>query len=226
MSPKNMLYQFMYSPEKKPVNLMGAVSQTGSVGTAATLVDNGITYLADVFGTAGNSITVALIAGGTAGAEVVTVSGNAITVQIEDTVSTRTQVKTAIDGNAAASALISVSVASGGTAATLMAATPLATGTNTPFSNDGKYFDLVQLNTGLYQLQIPHNGSVAQYKALLAANISIQKAAAADVKAQVYAVDLAAGTINFRVIAVATPTNLASGDIIYVDLKLRNSTKW
>jgi len=226
MSPKNMLYQFMYSAEKKPVNLMGAVSQTGSVGTAATLTSNGITYTADAFGVAGNSITIALVSGGTAGSEVVTVIGKAISVQIESGVSTRTQVKTALDASAAASALINVSVTSGGTAATLSAAAPLATGTDTPFSNDGKYFDLVQLNTGLYQIQVPTNASVAQYKALLACNIMIQKAAATDIIPQVYAVDLAAGTINFRVISGTTPTNLASGDVIYVDVKLRNSTKW
>lgn len=226
MLPKNYFYQFMYSAEKKPVQLMGAVSQSGAAGSAATLTANGITYTADVFGAAGNSITIALVAGGTAGAEVVTVSGKSISVQIESGVSTRTQVKTALDASSAAAALIDVSVTSGATAATLQAATALATGVDTVFVNDGKYFDMVQLNTGLYQIQIPANSGVAQFKSLLKCNVMLQKAAATDLITQIAAVDLAAGTINFRVLAGATPTNLANGDIAYIDLCLRQSTKW
>jgi hypothetical protein len=65
-------------------------------------------------GTAGNSISVALTAGGTAGSEVVTVVGNAITVQVENGVSTAAQVKDALDASPEAAALISVAVTAAG----------------------------------------------------------------------------------------------------------------
>ncbi len=51
-------------------------------------------------------ITVAYTAGATAGAEVVTVTNHAISVQIQSGASTATMVKAAIDGSAAATALV------------------------------------------------------------------------------------------------------------------------
>lgn len=77
---------------------------------AASLIVQDLTYLADTSGFAGNDISIAYTGGGTAGAEVVTVVGSAISVQIQSGVSTATQVKTAVDASVAASALISVSV--------------------------------------------------------------------------------------------------------------------
>jgi hypothetical protein len=71
-------------------------------------------YLAVTAGAAGNSITVAYIGGGTAGAEVVTVVGTAITVQIQNGVSTANQVRTAVTASVPASALVTVTVLSGG----------------------------------------------------------------------------------------------------------------
>lgn len=108
-------------------------AKTFDSGVAALLVVQDLTYLADLRGTAGNSITIAYTAGGTAGAEVVTVVGSAISVSIDTTAvtgSSATQVKAAVDASAAASALISVSIT--GTGATVQAAAPathLATGT-------------------------------------------------------------------------------------------------
>ncbi len=58
----------------------------------------------------------AYTSGATAGAEVVTVSTNAISVQIQTGVSTATNVKTAIDASVAASALVYCIIS--GTAAT------------------------------------------------------------------------------------------------------------
>jgi len=64
---------------------------------------------ADTAGNAGNSIRFKLTSGGTAGSEVVTVASNDISVQIEEGVSTWLQIKTALDNDVSAAALIDVS---------------------------------------------------------------------------------------------------------------------
>lgn len=88
-----------------------------------------LTYTADAYGEDGNSITVAYTGGGTAGSEVVTVVGSAISVQIQSGVSTATQVKAAVDASVAASALISVAITGvGATAQVTVAATNLLLG--------------------------------------------------------------------------------------------------
>lgn len=98
-------------------------------GVAASRAIQDLTYTADAVGTAGNSITVAYTSGGTAGAEVVTVVGSAISVQIQSGVSTATQVKAAVDASAPASALISAAVTgTGGNAQTTVGATALQNG--------------------------------------------------------------------------------------------------
>ncbi len=221
MANRRFTSQFNYSFEKQPVTLAGAFTQSGSTGTFAVLVSNSITYTAKTMGAAGNDITIALIAGGTAGAEVVTVSAaGAISVQIESGVSTRTQVKTAIDGNTAAALLISVSVSSGGTAATLSAAAHLATGTSTVFTNNCPLvpMTLTQIDTGVFQLALTNS-----YQSLLGFDVMIQKASAADVKPQLKSNDpTTTKLIIFRIIAVATPTNLATGDVLFIKALLRN----
>lgn len=78
----------------------------------------GLTFQADTAGTAGNAITVAYTTGATAGSEVVTVVGSAISVQIATGVSTQTQVKAALDAFSPAAALIDTTVTSGATAVT------------------------------------------------------------------------------------------------------------
>lgn len=213
--------QFIPNFERQPVMLMGSILQT-DLGDFATLVASGITYLAKTMGAAGNSITIALVAGGTAGAEVVTVTGTAISVQIESAVSTRTQVKTAIDGNTAAAALISVSVASGGTAATLVAATPLASGDDTDFTVVGcKGFVVTQTGTGVYKIALANS-----YSALLSADIMLLRAAAVDLMPQLQSQDVSAASqsIVFRMQAAATPTNMANSDQLFIKLMLRNSS--
>lgn len=103
--------------------------------TAASVVKGGVTYTAVAnLGSAGNSITVAYTGGATAGAEVVTVVGSAISVQIENGVSTITQVRTAVNASAAAAALVVAT----GTSATVVAtatATSLAGGVSGGFRN-------------------------------------------------------------------------------------------
>lgn len=224
MANRRFTSQFSYSFERQPVSLMGSFTQSGSTGTFATLVNNGITWTAVTMGTGGNSITVALVAGGTAGAEVVSVSGNAISVQIESTVSTRTQVLTAVQASAAASALVGISVASGGTAATLLAATHLATGTSTAFTTVANGITLSQIGTGVFQLNIPD-----PYAALLSFDVMILSASAADLKPQLKSVSLSSlsggNAIVFRTIAGSTNTNLSSGQGLYIKAILRNSAQ-
>lgn len=212
--------QFIYSQERMPVMLMGQFAQSGSTGAFAALVSGGITYTADTMGSAGNSISIALVAGGTAGSEVVSVSGNAISVSIESGVSTRTQVKTALDASAAAAALIDVSVSSGATAATPLAATNLASGADTVFVSNAKDMTLTQIGTGHYHLALQDS-----FYALLSVSPSLQCATAKDLKCQMSANDVTISSpyINIRTLAVATPTNMASGDIMFIQVMLRNS---
>lgn len=232
MANRRYTSQFSYSFERMPVRLMGAFTQTGSTGTAATITKGGVSGTAVTFGTAGNSITLAYTTGATAGAEVVTVSGTAISVQIESTVSTITQVRTALNAAAAAAALATFTGTSG-TAVTAAAATSFATGTDTSFTvvnaqgntstaGVGSGMTLTQTGTGAFKIALQDS-----YSALICANIAVQKASATDIKAQVATAATAFGTaqaITWRSIAVATPTNLASGDVVYIDITLRNSS--
>lgn len=215
--------QFSYSFERQPVSLMGSFIQSGSTGAFASLVNNGITWTAVKMGAAGNSITVALVAGGTAGSEVVTVSGNAISVSIQSGTSTRTQVLTAVQASAAASALVGIAVSSGGTAATALAATPLASGVSTVFTSDAKSLTIQQIGTGIYEIDLPD-----PYAALLAFDAAILSASAANLISQIQSVAVSAAggqKIVFRIQAGATPTNLASAQGVYVRMVLRNSGK-
>lgn len=98
--------------------------------TPASLVVQDITYTAVAnLGASGNAITIAYVAGGTAGSEVVTVTGTAISIEIEDGVSTATQVKAKFDAEAAAVALASAAITgTAGNAQVAAVATPLAGG--------------------------------------------------------------------------------------------------
>ena len=92
---------------------LGYVTNTSTIASnttmsglliSASLAVQQLTYTADVAGNIGNEISITYTSGGTAGAEVVTVAGSAISVQIQNGVSTRDQIKTAVDASVAASA--------------------------------------------------------------------------------------------------------------------------
>lgn len=76
----------------------------------ASVVIQDITYEAVLAGAGQNAITIEYQDTATAGAETVAVAGNAILVGIQSGVSTATQVKAAIDGSAAAIALVSATI--------------------------------------------------------------------------------------------------------------------
>lgn len=210
--------QFIPNFERQPIMLVGSIEQT-DLGAFAALVNNGITWTAVTMGADGNSITVALVAGGTAGAEVVTVSGSAISVSIESGVSTRTQVLTAVQASAPASALVGISVASGGTAATALAATHLAGGDDSDFTQVGRGFEVVQTGTGLFEIVLSDS-----YAELLSISIMLQRSSAVDLSAQIIDADSSDQSISFRMIAGSTQTNMANGDKLFIQMMLRNSS--
>ncbi len=86
-------------------------SETAAVKASLKIQD--ITYTAKTAGTAGNSTTINYNTGGTAGSEVVTVVGAAISVAMQDGVSTADNIRDAIENSVAAAALVDLTVDSG-----------------------------------------------------------------------------------------------------------------
>lgn len=133
---------------------------TTGIAQFASLVKADLTYTADLAGSPGNDISIDYTPGATAGAEVVTVVGNAISVQIETTVSTATQVKAAVDGFPAAAALVNVAITGVGAnaqnatgAAQFLAGglsanqVKVSAGTGAEFEVGG-YFDIIDKDDG------------------------------------------------------------------------------
>lgn len=90
--------------------------------TAASKVTQGLTLTAVAnLGAGGNAITIAFTAGAVAGSEVVTVTGNAISVQVSSGTSTVTQVRTAMQAAAACTALVTTTGTSASTVSTASA---------------------------------------------------------------------------------------------------------
>ena len=212
--------QFFYSLTNNLVGLHGSI--TFGVPVAASLVNQGVTYTADVKGDEGNDITIELVDTGTAGSEVVTVTGTAILVEIEAGVTTQTQLKTAIDGDTDAAALVNVSVASGGTAiAAILAATALAGGTDDISDMSMKGVASVdKLAAGEYLITLDDS-----YQELLSAQFPLQAATPVDLVPQIESADvLSAKTIKVNLMAGATPTDPAADVKLYMALRLRNSS--
>jgi len=87
-------------------------------GKAVKIIQD-LTYSAVATNATGELVTIAYTTGATAGSEVVTVVGNAISIQIQSGVSTATQVKAKFDASAAAIALATCTISgTGGTAQT------------------------------------------------------------------------------------------------------------
>ena len=84
-----------------------------------------ITLTAVASGSSGGNITFEYVGGGTAGDEVVTVTGDAIVVEIQDNVSTSDQIVAALAANSPAMALVAAAVVTSGNAEQVsLAATP------------------------------------------------------------------------------------------------------
>ncbi len=135
---------------------------------AASLAVQQLTYTADVSGNIGNEISITYTGGGTAGAEVVTVSGSAISVQIQNGVSTRNQIKTAVDASIAASALISVATTGANVAQATAIEAFLVGGFDTGMLNIGMRIIRTNVPTDTRVLSITSTSAIVMTKAATA----------------------------------------------------------
>lgn len=126
--------------EDTPVNAVASTLQTALTGT-----NNDLVYTAAVKGAAGDDITIEYIDPAVETAsETVTVVGTAISVtlrSVSGVLSTATEVKTAIEAEAEADALVTVANAGGnnGSGAVIaLVATPLASGVNGTVGTKGE----------------------------------------------------------------------------------------
>jgi len=121
------------------------IEDTAAVAASKTM--QGMLYTSKSAGIAGNSTTIAMTGGATAGSEVVTVVDSAISIQIEDGVSTDTQVKAAIAAKAEANALVTVT-GDTGAAQTTQIATALEGGTDRVQSTDTQIKTAIEAEAG------------------------------------------------------------------------------
>lgn len=214
--------QHCYSLVKKIVHIFARA--TFIKATAATVSIQDLTYTAAAVGTGGNLINITYVDTGTAGSEVVNVTGNDIEIEIEDGVSTATQVKTAFDLSGPATALASVAVTgTGGNAQVEEAQTFLISAVDDEFVvNEGPGVESISvLGTGHYSINLDDS-----YMAIVGADVSIQKASAADLIAQVVSADVVTNKeVIFKTLATATATKPLTDDVVYIHLTLRNSSQ-
>ena len=98
-----------FAQAPNPIQTQGylaIIPRLQNIAVAAYLSVQDITYQAASTGVGGNLVTIQYTTGAVAGAEVVTVVGNAITVQIASGVSTSSQISAAILASAPAAALV------------------------------------------------------------------------------------------------------------------------
>lgn len=215
----NRLFQTLFQTMVRGyVHLAGKISLVTAV--KATKVTQGLTLTAVDFGIGGNDITIAFTGGATAGAEVVSVSGKAISVQIESGVSTVTQVRTALQAAGAATALAVTTGTSGSAVATAAAVslTGGVDGVSTQAING--VASVARTGVGEYTVTLAD-----QYSALESCNLTLKAATAVDLVPQIKSHDVAgAKTIVFRLLAGATATEVAAACEVHFSAVLRNSS--
>jgi len=213
------LKQFYFSFIGKLTGIKGVVSlvQQGK----ATRVTQGVTLTAVAYGLSGNLISIAFTPGATAGAEVVTVVGNAISVQIETGVSTVTQVRTAINADGAAAALV---VATGTNVATVATAAALLLTGGIDGVVAGYLIPGVSsvVQSGVGQWTITLSQAI---NALVFPSFSLLKAVPQDLVPQVKSQDVA-GTkvIVVNLLAGATPADPTAACSLYMNIECRGSS--
>lgn len=191
--------------------------------TVGSVVVQDITYTSVALDEDANLISIEYTDGGTAGAEVVSVVDNAISIQIEDGVSTATEIKAAFDAEPAAVALATAAIT--GTAGDAQdAAVPvfLSGGSDDSWAiNEAPGISGISVSgAGHYVIALED-----KYSALISADFTIQKAIAADLIPQMVSEAVAsANTVTFKTLAAATATRPVTGDKIYMHLILRNSS--
>lgn len=97
-------------------------TKIGLSDVAAELIVQDLTYTAVELGLNGNDVSIEYLAGGTAGSEVVTVVNQKVSVQIEDGVSTASQIKSKVQASSEASELVEVDLTGVGSNAQIAAA--------------------------------------------------------------------------------------------------------
>lgn len=209
--------QFFYSFTKGLVGIHGSVVMAQEV--KATLVTQGITLTAVAFGSSGNSITFTITGGATAGAEVVTVVGKAISVQIEDGVSSITQVRTAINASIPAAALV-VATGTSATAVNVATVLPLAGGVDgeTSFSIPGV--------KSVSQTAVGEVTIILQdvWNAVMSLEFQILSGTAQDLIPQIASVNLTTKTIVVNLLAAGTKTDPTSAITLYMRMLIRSSS--
>jgi hypothetical protein len=118
-------HRFFPTIAAKPYTELGVSS-----GTYARVTLGSLTYTAKSVGHAGNDIIIKYQTGGTAGSETVSVATKTITITYENGVSTGTQIQAKVAANAAAAALVGVSVTGIDGAQTYSGQSNLVGGTN------------------------------------------------------------------------------------------------
>lgn len=211
--------QFVYSTYGKPVMIAG-IAQL-AVPVLASLVDQGVTLTSDVLGSAGNNITYAITGGATAGAEVVTVVGNAISIQIQSGVSTVTQVRTALNASGAAAALITATGTSGSAVTAPLAATPLAGGVDgVQSSNFGSLVSsMVRTGVGVFQITLSD-----QYNALQSIECQFGSGTAQDIVPQISDLSDDNDAFEITLLSGATPTDVTDDSLLSINIMLNASS--
>lgn len=211
--------QFVYSTYGKPVMIAGTMVL--AVPVQASLVNQGVTITSDVLGSAGNSITYAVTGGGTAGSEVVTVSGNAISIQIQSGVSTVTQVRTALNASTEAAALITASGTSGSAVTAPVAATALSGGVDGVSSSNFGSLVASAVRTGVGTFLITFSD---QYNSIQSANCQFGSPTAQAIVPQIS--DFLSGNGGFQIslLSGSTPTDVTDVSLLYFNAILNASS--
>lgn len=89
----------------------------GTAAVAPSVIVQDLTFASSTTGTANNGKTITYTTGATAGAEVVTVSNGNVSIQIQNGVSTATQIKAACDGTGAFTAIRTCTISGTGSTA-------------------------------------------------------------------------------------------------------------
>lgn len=172
---------------------------TPAVGAQVEIQD--LTFYAQTPGAAGNGITIEYTTGGTAGSEVVTVVGLAISVQIDSGASTAQNIKDAIDGDMDASALVGVTIS--GTASNPQTGPVSATNLE-----DGA--DAIGL-AGFEVVTVVGDAITIKFEAGVSTAQQIKDAVEADFDANALVAVIISGTASDPQTAPFGPSNLAGG---------------
>lgn len=210
--------QFLGSLYRNLTGLHGSVSLVQQV--KATLVTQGITLTAASFGTIGNNVTFTVTGGAVAGAETVSVSGNAITVRVESGVSTITQVSTALQASTAAVAL-AVTTSTGTAGVSTATVLPLAGGIDGVVSQNIVGVDSV-VQSGVGELTLTLNRAWPSH---LWTKCQLLSATPQDLNPQVISsLLLTTKVTKINLLAGATPTDPTSACTLYVGIWFRDSS--